>query len=513
MEDQKMANITDEERKNSWETPPEPIPSQIKETVTTDIVVVGAGEAGLVAALSATEADAKVIILEKFTTSRYGGNYNAALGSKFMKKLGIEFDKDQAVLEFMRWHDSRPDQKLIRMWADHSGEVMDWMLAMTEAAGIETKIHMWPTPPEWNPAREFYPDYPYSHSIGYKNGDNNKPLIDCLKANLLDKGVEIRYSTSGVQLIRKDKQVTGLIAKNKDGNYIQFNANKAVILCTGDFGNDSEMMKEYCTASIGKLSSTSNIYTGFMAPEEQPKEKLNVGDGHKMAMWVGAQMEERNIGTMSGLFGPSINFASFLTINANGERFENEDTSYFLVPNAVMRQPGGIVWQILDAKYPEDFQKMGEWGMFATRTISEEQQKGIDTGSVKADTIEELAHKIKVPVKALKATVTRRNELAHAGQDLDFGLLPERLTTVEKPPFYAIQIVPMFAVTVGGIIVNDKLQAVDVDGKIIPGLYLAGNTVGKRFGEHFNNPIPGMSNGFACTHGYFAGKNAAADRK
>jgi fumarate reductase flavoprotein subunit len=517
LSEQKPKNVTSKvtgnEYKNSCETLPEPISeSQIKEKFTTDVLVVGAGLAGLVASLSAVEAGARVIAVERYTTSRYGGAYYAATTSKMMRELGNEADKNKMVLEFMKLHDSRPDQKLIRLWADHSGAVMDWLFAMTEAAGIETRMQLWPTPLGWDPRKEFYPSYPYSHMIGYKFGDVNKPVIECLKANFLKKGGKVHYSSRGVQLTLNGKRVTGLVAKNQDGSYVQYNANKAVILCTGDFGSNPEMMAEYCSPSMAKMASTSNAYTSYMANEEQPQEKLNVGDGHRMAMRAGARMEERNIGSMSWGSGYGLNFVSFLTVNENGERFQNEDTSVFLLGNAIVRQPHGIVWQIFDGKYPDDFHKMGEWHMYGgTQTVSLKHQKQIDARCLKADTIEELAQRINVPVEKLKATVARRNELARVGEDTDFGLSAERLTTIERPPFYAAQIFPLFAVTVGGIIVNDKLQALDADRQVIPGLYMAGNTVGKRFGEHFNNPIEGMSNALASTHGFLAGKNAASE--
>lgn len=499
----------------AWELQPDKIPeSLVKETVVTDVVVVGGGEAGLVSALSATESGAQVIVLEKHTTGRYGGQFNAAINSKMMWEKGIKPDKELIVLYFMKLHDSRPDQRLIRLWADHSEEVIDWMLSMTEAEGIETKLAMWPIPQNWIPEQELYPEYNYySHAIGYKYGDSNKPLLDCLKKNLLKKGGKILYSTPGVQLIREAQgRVTGVIARNKEG-YIKFIARKAVILCTGDFGNDPEMMSKYCSPSISKLAATTNLYTSFMSPEEIPQKKLNVGDGQKMAMWIGGQMEERNIGTMSWAFGPGPNSPSFLKINAKGERFISEDTCIWLLANAIVRQPQGIVWEVFDAKYPEEFHRTPMSQVTSnSKGLSIDEQKNIEALCVRADTIEELAIKIKVPAETLKATVDRRNELVRSGKDQDFGVPLERFVSIEKPPFFAAPLQPMFAVSVGGLIVNEKLQALDADSNVIPGLYLAGNTVGKRFGEHFNNPIGGMSNGFACTHGYLAGKNAAAEK-
>lgn len=129
-----------------------------------------------------------------------------------------------------------------------------------------------------------------------------------------------------------------------------------------------------------------------------------------------------------------------------------------------------------------------------------------------ADTIEELATKMEVPVETFKATIARYNELCKLGKDLDFGKRADRLTPIETPPFYAGTAVIAFLVVLGGLNVNTKLQPLDSEWKIIPGLYLAGNTVGNRFANDYPTMCSGLSHGFAWTTGYLAGKNAMAEK-
>src|SRR5512139_3970759 len=117
-----MAEIRD-----SFEIEPPPISAdEIKETLTTDVVVVGAGTSGKAAALSAAQAGAQVIQIDKHTTFRWAGGHIAAIDSRLQKKLGIEVDKDDICLQLMKWAGNKPDQRFYRLWANNSGAVMDW---------------------------------------------------------------------------------------------------------------------------------------------------------------------------------------------------------------------------------------------------------------------------------------------------------------------------------------------------------------------------------------------------
>ena len=116
-----------------------------------------------------------------------------------------------------------------------------------------------------------------------------------------------------------------------------------------------------------------------------------------------------------------------------------------------------------------------------------------------------------MPFRALRSTVNRYNKLARMGKDLDFGKRPDRLTPIEKPPFYASVLQQAFLVVLGGLNTNIKLQPLDADRKVIPGIYLAGNTVGNRFAVDYPTMCPGLTHGMAWTTGRLAGLSAAAD--
>ncbi len=500
--------------KKKFIVPQQPIPpEEIGETCATDVVVVGAGTSGKAAALSAAQAGAKVIQIDKHVTYRWGGGMIGAIDSRLQKKMGVEIDKDEVCLQLMRWGANKPDQRLYRVWADQSGAVMDWLMDITDADGVKTLMHQWPRPAGFDPKTEYYPDYPvcHIHTDGKVIGLCHKLALDCVQNRALKLGVDIRYQTPAVQLIRKQNgRVTGVIARDKSGNYVQFNARKAVIICTGDYGNNPWMMDKYC-APAAEIAREHNIYMTRNEDLINAPEPINVGDGHQMAMLIGAVMEDAPHAPMShATVGPS-GANAFLRVNIDGERFENEDVPAQSSANSLARQPGKRVWQVFDSKWEEELSLMGVGlGTFSKATDMVRAQ--VEEITVKAETIEKLARKMEVPLKAFGATIDRYNQLARMGKDLDFGKRPDRLTTVAKPPFYAGIIEQHILVVLGGIITNPKFQPLDKDRKVIPGLYLAGNTVGNRFAVDYPTMCAGLSHGFAWTTGRLTGLSAAAEK-
>jgi fumarate reductase flavoprotein subunit len=503
------------ENKWSFEVPPPPIPAEdIKETFTTEVVVVGAGTSGKAAALSAAEAGAKVIQIDKHTTFRWGGGHIAAIGSRLQKKLGIGVDKDEVCLQLMKWAGNKPDQRFYRLWADHSGAVMDWLMDMTDAEGIETRMYQAPYPDWFDWKKEYYPEFPVCHWHSY-NGSrvlNHSLALNCVERHALKLGVDIRCQTRAVRLVRKGKgRVTGVIARNPEGKYVQFNARKAVILCTGDYGNNPEMMQKYCPIAAD-VARENNIYMTRNEDLINALEPLNVGDGHRMAMWIGAVMEpgSEHAPVAHSTIG-ALGNSPHLRVNIEGERYENEDVPGQNIANALVRQPGKKVWQVCDSKWEEELPEQGV-GLGKFIVVNDMVRARFKEFAVEADTVEELARKIKVPVGTFKATVNRYNELARMGKDLDYGKRPDRLTTIDKPPFYAGIVEQEFLVVLGGLNTNIKLQPLDANRKVIPGLYLAGNTVGNRFAVDYPTMCPGLTHGMAWTFGRLAGLAAAAEK-
>jgi fumarate reductase flavoprotein subunit len=377
------------------------------------------------------------------------------------------------------------------MWAEGSGATADWLMDMTDAAGLRVVMRQFPPPPAFNNANEYYPQYLVSHLY-----EDERFVAKCLMDNALKKGVVIRFRTRAKQLLRKGKgRVTGVIARNKDGDYLLLDAAKAVVLCTGDYGNNSEMMAKYCP-QVAYLRSVMPTSTG---------------DGHQMAMWIGAVMEPAPHAPMSHGFAGCLGNAAFLQVNLKGERFHNEDVPSQSYANAVERQPGQAAWQVFDSKYPDEIPYMGI-GHGKIIEVNDTVKEHVNKYALSADNIDELAEKMAVPISAFEATVARHNELARLGKDLDFGKRADRLTTIDRPPYYASKGFYALLAVMGGLNINIKLQALDKDWKAIPGLYLAGNTMGNRFAVDYPTICPGISHGMALHFGRIAGLNAAAPK-
>jgi fumarate reductase flavoprotein subunit len=494
-----------------FEKAPLAIPSRaIKETVDAEVVVVGAGISGLSAALSASEAGAKTVLIEKTASFNQRGLHNAALSSKLQKKAGIKVDRDQVINTIMEWGAYRPDQRVVTLWADNVDRCMDWLLDMAEAANIEAVLD--PTTRPW-----YFPNYPTIHVF---NPEWQKTLAEMLLSNGQAKGVDVHFNSPAVQLIRKGNgRVTGVIAKNPDGGYTRFNASKGVVLCTGDYGGDRQMVKKYLWPSVSRLKCE---YLDTTLP---PGQTINTGDGHKMGMQVGAAIDEPphcpmlfDWGVWSGLFFFNLGRQPWLYVNTKGERFVNEDLPWGYISTQFMRQPNGFIWSIWDAKWEQEYPKLHcqcckNMGpptfLWHPKLLGEEVANG---NVLEAQTIEELGKKMGVPLKTFKATVARYTALARKGKDLDFGKHPDRLTTLEKPPFYACQQEARYLVILGGLQVNTDLNVLDNEGNAIPGLYAAGNVSGSFFGSQYPTTVPGLTHSRAFTFGRLAALNAAAEK-
>ncbi|HSW58812.1 MAG TPA: FAD-dependent oxidoreductase [Dehalococcoidales bacterium] len=496
----------------TYNLPQEPVPAdQIKEIYSADVIVIGAGTSGKAAALSAAEKGVSVIQIDRHTTFRWSGGQIAAVDSRLQKMAGIKLDVDQICLNLMRWGANFPDQRFYRLWAEKSGAVMDWIMDMTDAEGIKTLLYQWPRPAGFDPRKEYYPDFPVAHlhNEGFPHPLNHSLALKQLEKHALRRGVTIRYETRAMQLIRRQNgRVTSVIALDKAGNYVQFDARKAIIMCTGDYGNNPWMMSRYCPHGAD-IALERNIYMVRNEDLRIAPEPLNTGDGHQMVMRIGGVMQTSLHAPMAHANAGPVGNAPYLRVNSEGERYENEDITAQSIANSMSIQPGGIAWQIFDSKYPDELSGMGiGLGRFpevnlTVRTNMEQVVQG--------DTLEELGRKLGLPLNSFLKTVERYNELARIRKDPDYGKMPERLTFINKPPYYAGPARRDFLVVLGGLNTNLKFQPLDVDRKVIPGLYLAGNLVGNRFAVDYPVMCAGLSHGLAYVSGQLCGQYAAAE--
>ena len=514
---------------------PELIPDdQISEVIDTDVLVIGAGIAGIAAARAASEAGAKVTVIEKCETYGVRSSKYGPLNSSVHKRLGQpELDPATVVNELQKCMGYRGDQQLLMYWGTHSGEDFDWWLEpvdydllMADTDTAPEGSRLWIKPTHW------------PHDEGYNWLDENCPCIigelafvsagaakaghiPVCEANAqvaIDNGAEFIFCIFGRQLIKEDGRVTGAVAQRQTGEYVRINASRGVVLCCGDISGNRELMKHYVPWAADYASRYNTVDCNV--------DKANTGDGHLMGMWVGAVMEDGPLAPMTHNVGnPScVGVDPFLLLNIRGERFINEDVNGQAIENALARQDGHTAWQILDANWSNELEAMPCGMANMTGVVpDDEYAPGGEKTSVasfeencyaKADTVEELLDMLGYEgankERAL-ASVARYNELAHAGFDEDFGKAPRRLFPVEEGPFYAVQFnAALILVVMGGLVVDHSTcQALDADRQTIPGLYVAGNTMGGRFLVDYPTIVQGISHSSCMTFGRLAGMSCA----
>jgi succinate dehydrogenase/fumarate reductase flavoprotein subunit len=424
--------------------------------------------------------------------------------------MGIKIDVPKAIRELIKSCDKQIKEELYWIWVRHSGKALDWVLDQTEPAGLVAKL----SATHYQGPNYF--EYPVTHHIlGGPHTEEGAfiDVVEILVKNARAKGVDFRYQTPGVRLIRDGNgkgPVTGVIA-GPAGNYTRFFAAKGVVMATGDYGSNPEMLRHYCPiATYVDL----NVYTPIGA---------NVGDGHKMGLWAGAAMQKGTHAPMIHTLGGAWPYF-FLHVNKRGLRYQNEDLSCQATCLGKMMQPDGIGWTLLDSdflKYVPQTIPIGG-GFFwdhPGRDMDEEWTPDEDIEALednikaglafKADTLDELAAKMKVPADALKRTVARYNELVTKGTDEDFGKRKELLFRIEKPPFYAGLMKSALLATTSGLRVNTRLEVLDERDEPLGGLYAVGNVQGDMFAVDYPTVFPGLSHGRCVTFGRLVGLRLA----
>lgn len=516
-----------------------PVPideSSIVETIDVDVCVVGLGLAGVCALREAAEAGAKVIGIDKGADVGYRSGEFGTFGSKIHEQLGIEQPATQEVVnELMRVMGNRPNARLLNYWIANSGPDLDWYIAPADYELLESD-HDTPSDPEapyilpercpvnadchWR--EENYPCFPGMVHLLPDHGWAMHATLDAA----LEAGAEARFKIKGEQLVKEGERVTGVYASDEQGGIIRINAANGVVLCTGDMSSDKEMLTYYAPQALR--------YAAVFTTVDRDGNLANTGDGHKMAMWAGAAMEEGPYAPMTHSLGTnSIGIDPYLMVNKDGARFANEDVGAQELQNQIKRQKGGVAYQIFDSKWKEQLQFMPQCFGGVTHYIPPEEEEAyahainhfaagyasdtyfrseIEAGTIiEKDSIEELAAAIEVPADALQETVARYNELAHAGEDVDFSKVSTRLFPVENPPYYAVPFGDSgMLVLIGGIDCDESCHALDAEKNTVSGLYVAGNTMGGRFLVDYPVTVAGASHSMAMSFGRLAGRMAAA---
>ncbi|MCD8014821.1 MAG: FAD-binding protein [Lachnospiraceae bacterium] len=547
-------------------------PSEIAETKTFDVVVVGGGHAGTQAALAAAQLGASVAVIENHEDGNitYRGDDICSYNSELLQSWGFgPYDLEEIVNEYVRRANGRCDTDVIRAFVYNSGEMMDNLASLVpdtsdvfDYEGGQCIVQIAYNKPDGS-------SYPVE-SEGYKMWASTFQSIGTMneqpvgKAGLTevsrlteletycrdaaeDLGAEWFCSTEAVVLTQDENgKVTGMIGQDADGNYIEFAANKGVILATGDFGGNVDMVWELCS-EVGEYAERVGI-----TRESVGGMTDCTGYGHKMGCWAGGMIETHprpiavncpNLG-----FGPW-GTTPCLWLNCQGKRFMNEAMAGLALVQSLhqpMPTTDSCNFAIMDKNYMEYIQRAGldhgapNWGYQEGMDIFETDMEALDpaegSGTVQGleianktspmtntvyvgDTAEEAMRNAglaeDVIANALES-IERYNELCANGDDEDYCKSAECMIAIEEGPFYvALQstkgLYNCGLNTITGLVVNGDMQVLNsTRDAVIEGLYAVGNCMGQRFGNSYNCPSAGNNMGNAMTTGRVAGKHCAS---
>ena len=406
--------------------------------VKTQVAIIGAGGAGMAAAIQAYDEDLQVILVEKLsfvggTTIMASTAYNAG-GMKLQLEADPPYTADDA---YQAWIGNGPDDPYLRLLADRSGATGDWLVDMGADLGKFNGKQVMPSD---------------GSALGVML---SKVLSDQVKA----RGIETRFETVGKKLVTDESgKVIGIEVEDKEGTYTIFA--DAVILTTGGFASNPEMVDQYTPAWSGYPSTASVGATG---------------DGIRMALELGAGIADMdNAGPQSVAYDTghgaisltNVRYNGAILVNAQGVRFTSESGPSMPIAKAITQQEGGYAWLIFDQTSVDNAALMQQYkkaGYF-----------------VEAETVEELAEKLGLPADALKGTLEKYAKVFDTGVDEEFGRNNHIFSRLDKAPYYGAKISPANQTTYGGITIDLETRVTREDGSVIDGLYAAGETTACR---------------------------------
>ena len=536
-------------------TEPEIDESKVAKTVDVDVAVVGCGIAGVAACRSVAEDGGLVAAFEKADGPQCRSGEYAVINGKVQAKWGRDTWTREQIDDIIDSHmvesTYRCKRSIMSKWAHNIGETFDWWVeanpdlyyAETTRSAIPDESAdnfiipiFYPLPEHYDWKQERFPCYPTS--VEFKPDQHVTVEANMQKA--IDTGnVQTFYGCFVEKLIMDNGRCVGLYARDAaTGEYIKCNASKGVILSTGDYSQNTKMLKHFCPEVI-----ENNIQCLFTNVDVEGNF-TNQGDGIQLGMWAGAQVQQshapmiHHMGGGADLAGVGVmGNAGFLNLDLNGKRFMNEDLPGQQLENQIELQKNRESWQIFDSNWPEQLPYMpaahGGACYYEDYASEDEGPKNnttyrnykspyqleaavADGRAVKADTLEELVAKIYPDDTAAQQTaldsIQRYNELAKAGYDEDFHKPASRMWAVENGPFYADKFTTaLLLVCIGGLESDEDCHPFDADRNVIPGLYVAGNIQGNRFATEYPIGLKGVSHSMAMYYGYVAGKNALKD--
>ena len=441
----------------------------------TDVVVIGAGGAGLTSAIAAHEKGVKVILIEK--TELLGGNTNYATGginaagTRIQKAAGIEDSPELFYEDTMRGGKNKNNKELVKVLTKNSAGIVDWLVErgvdiseVTYSGGQSVKRIHRPTG---------------GVAVG-------PVIVSGLSKTAENEKIDIRKGTKAIALVKAKNRIVGVKVREIDGKEYTIKA-KAVIVATGGFGANAKMVEKY-NPKLKGFGSTNN--------------PAIVGDGIIMVEKVGGVLVDMKeiqthptvVHKKTNMITESVRGEGAILVNRDGKRFIDELETRDVVSKAILEQKGASAFLIFNQDIRENLKAADGY---------------VKKGFAVEGTLEEIATKIGVDAKTLKATLDKYNEAVRTQKDLEFNKTKfARELLGDK--FYAIEVSPAVHHTMGGVRINTNAEVLGKNGRPIKGLYAAGEVTG---GIHGANRIGGNAVTDITVFGKIAGENAATYSK
>ena len=465
--------------------------------MTTDVVVVGGGAAGMAAAVRLEQLGKNVILLEKASflggaISVSGGN-QVVMGSKLQAEAGVTDDTVESMVEdFMKNGANLNVPELINLYAENVGATTDWL---NEDCGIafdmEGGLHQ-------------LGEYSHNRELAYVGGGAG--FATSMREAVEKSGATVLLSTRAQSLNVEDGKVTGVTAQANEGTTYVITAEN-VILATGGYGASDTLLSDELASALYYGPATSTGDGVIMATADginAATRLMEYGKRYPNGVEVSKGIAKSTIaGNITGWT------MSAILVNAEGERVVNEKASNRTILEAELQQTGSELFLLMDSE------TFNVWKTkLAAAGLTEETIDGYVAANgtttpvfAHGDTLEEAAAAAGVNGENLVKTVERYNGFVAAGNDEDFGRSADYMKmAIGDGPYYLVEQKPRFATTMGGLVVNTSLQVENTEGNVIPGLYAAGEVVGGVMGD--DSPS-GANNGWALTAGKLAAEAIA----
>lgn len=443
------------------------------EDLTTDIVIIGAGGAGLTAAIEAKNAGANVIVVEK--NAFMGGNTNYATGgmnaagTKYQAEKGIQDSPELYYADTMKGGKNLNNPDLLKMLTEKSADTLYWL----ESLGADL------------------------HEVGASGGQSvnrihkgpggmpvGTHLMNVFTDQINKLGIEVKLNTKAVEILADGNKVTGIKVENKDGNTYNINA-KAVVLASGGFGANPDLVEKYKPSLKGFGTTNAPGATGdALALVEKLDVSLTDIDQIQTHPTVVPRVNEMITEGMRG--------DGAILVNHEALRFINELETRDVVSKAILEQNGATAFLVIDNQV---YSKASTYEKYLKQGFLKE-----------AQTLAELAEIMKVDAATLEATVAKYNEAVKAKSDAEFGRTSLEVELITAP-YYTVEVSPAIHHTMGGVTINTEAQVLNNLGEAVEGLFAAGEVTG---GVHGGNRIGGNAVTDITVFGRIAGASAAA---